>query len=111
MSPVLASPLHPPHLAPWHALVALDELNYHWQFGECMHWAWWVLVGGKKHNASWFPVVTSGHNHNLCLVITDASDVWGGGYFVPMAGARPRYLSHCHFRTTRLNRDGTLKHD
>ena len=45
------------------------------------------------------------------ILITDASDVGGGGEIYQWQQLNPAELTHCHYRTTGLNRDGSLKHD
>ena len=45
------------------------------------------------------------------VLITDASDVGGGGTIYQWHELNPAELTHCHYRTTGLNRDGLLKHD
>ena len=44
------------------------------------------------------------------VLITDASDVGGGGTIYQWQELNPAELTHCHYRTTGLNRDGSLKH-
>ena len=43
--------------------------------------------------------------------IGDASDVGGGGTIYQWQELNPAELTHCHYRTNGLNRDGSLKHD
>ena len=45
------------------------------------------------------------------VLITDASDVGGIGTIYQWQERNPTELTHCHCRTTGLNRDGSLKHD
>ena len=45
------------------------------------------------------------------VLITDASDVGGGGTMYQWQELNPAELTHCHYRTSGLNRDGSLKHD
>ena len=45
------------------------------------------------------------------VLITDASDVGGGGTIYQWQGLNPAERTHCHYRTSGLNRDGSLKHD
>ena len=45
------------------------------------------------------------------VLITDASDVGGGGTIYQWKKLHPAELTHCHYRTSGLNRDGFLKHD
>ena len=45
------------------------------------------------------------------VVITDASDVGGGGTIYKWQELNPAELTHCHYPTSGLNRDGSLKHD
>ena len=45
------------------------------------------------------------------VLITDASDVGGGGTIYQWQELNPAELTHCNYRTTGLNRDGSLKHD
>ena len=45
------------------------------------------------------------------ILVTDACDVGGGGTLYQWQELNPNELSHCHFHTSGLNRDGTLKHD
>ena len=45
------------------------------------------------------------------VLITDASDVGGGGTIYQSQEVNPAELTHCHYRTSGLNRDGSLKHD
>ena len=45
------------------------------------------------------------------VLITDASDVGGGGTIYQWQELHPAQLTHCHYRTSRLNRDDSLKHD
>ena len=44
------------------------------------------------------------------VLITDASDVGGGGTIYQWQELNPAELTHCHYRTTRLSRNGSLKH-
>ena len=46
------------------------------------------------------------------VLITDASDLGGGaGAIYQWQEFNPAELTHCHYRTSGLNRDGCLKHD
>ena len=45
------------------------------------------------------------------VLITDDSDVGGGGTNYQWQELNPAELTHCHYRTSGLNRDGSLKHD
>ena len=45
------------------------------------------------------------------ILVTDACDVGGGGTLYQWQELNPNELSHCHFHTSGLNCDGTLKHD
>ena len=45
------------------------------------------------------------------VLITEASDVGGGGTIYQWQELKPAELTHCHYRTSGLNRDGSLKHD
>ena len=45
------------------------------------------------------------------VLINDASDVGGGGTIYIWQELNPAKLTHCHYRTSGLNRDGSLKHD
>ena len=45
------------------------------------------------------------------VLISDASDVGGGGTIYQWQELNPAELTHCHYRTSGLNRDGSLKHD
>ena len=45
------------------------------------------------------------------VLITDASDVGGGGTIYQWQEPNPAELTHCDYRTSGLNRDGSLKHD
>ena len=45
------------------------------------------------------------------ILVTDACDVGGGGTLCQWLELNPVELSHCQFKTSGLNRDGTLKHD
>ena len=45
------------------------------------------------------------------VLITDASDAGGGGTIYQWQELNPAELTHCHYRTSGLNRDGSLKHD
>ena len=45
------------------------------------------------------------------VLITDASDVGGDGTTYQWQEANPAGLTHCHYRTSGLNRDGSFKHD
>ena len=45
------------------------------------------------------------------VLITDASDVGGGGTIYQWQELNPAELTHCHYPTSGLNRDGSLKHD
>ena len=45
------------------------------------------------------------------VLITDAKDVGGGGTIYQWQELRPAELTHCHYRTSGLNPDGSLKHD
>ena len=45
------------------------------------------------------------------VLITDASDVGGGGTIYQWQELNPLELTHCHYHTSGLNRDGSLKHD
>ena len=43
--------------------------------------------------------------------MTDATDVGGGGTIYQWQELNPAELTHSHYRTSGLNRDGSLKHD
>ena len=45
------------------------------------------------------------------VLISDASDVGGGGTIYQWHELKPAELTHCHSHTSGLNRDGSLKHD
>ena len=45
------------------------------------------------------------------VLITDASDVGGGGKIYQWPELNPAELTHCHYRTSGLNHHGSLKHD
>ena len=45
------------------------------------------------------------------VLITDASDVGGGGRICQWQELNQAELRHCHYHTSGLNRDGSLKHD
>ena len=45
------------------------------------------------------------------ILITAASDVGEGGTIYEWQELNPAELPHCHYRTSGLNRDGSLKHD
>ena len=45
------------------------------------------------------------------VLITHASEVGGGGTIYQWQELNPAELTHCHYRTAGLNRDGPLKHD
>ena len=45
------------------------------------------------------------------VLITDASDVGGGGTIYQWQELNLAELTHCHYHTSGLNRDGSLKHD
>ena len=45
------------------------------------------------------------------VLITDASDVGGGGTIYQWQELSPAELTHCHYRSSGLKRDGSLKHD
>ena len=45
------------------------------------------------------------------VLVTDASDVGGVGTIFHWQELNPAELTHCHCRTSGLNRDGSLKHD
>ena len=45
------------------------------------------------------------------VLITDASDVGGGGTIYQWQELNPAELTYCHYCTSGLNRDGSLKHD
>ena len=45
------------------------------------------------------------------VLITDASDVGGGGAIYQWQKLNPAELTHFHYRTSGLNHDGSLKHD
>ena len=45
------------------------------------------------------------------VMITDASDLGGGRTIYQWQELNPGELTHCHYRTSGLNRDGSLKHD
>ena len=45
------------------------------------------------------------------VLIKDASDVGGGGTIYQWQELKPAELTHCHYRTSGLNCDGSLKHD
>ena len=44
------------------------------------------------------------------VLITDASDVVRDGTIYQWQELNPAELTHCHYRTARMNRDGSLKH-
>ena len=45
------------------------------------------------------------------VLMTDASDVGGGGTIYQWLELNPAKLTHCHYGTSGLNRDCSLKHD
>ena len=45
------------------------------------------------------------------VLITDASDVGGRGTIYQWQELNPAELTHCHYHTSVLNHDGSLKHD
>ena len=45
------------------------------------------------------------------VLIPDASDVGGGGTIYQWQELNPAELTHCHYCTSGLNRDGLLTHD
>ena len=45
------------------------------------------------------------------VLITDASDEGGGGTIYQWQALNPAEPTHCHYPTSGLNRDGSLKHD
>ena len=45
------------------------------------------------------------------VLITDASDVGGAGTIYQWQALNPAELTHCHYCTSGLNRDASLKHD
>ena len=45
------------------------------------------------------------------VLITDDSDVGGGGTIYRWQKLAPAELTHCHYCTTGLDSDGSLKHD
>ena len=45
------------------------------------------------------------------VLITDAIDVGGGGTMYQLLELNPAEPTQCHYRTSGLNRDGSLKHD
>ena len=45
------------------------------------------------------------------ILITDASDVAGGGTIYQWQELNPAELTHCHYRTSGLNGDSSRKHD
>ena len=45
------------------------------------------------------------------VLITAAKDVGGGGTIYQWQELDPAELTHCHYRTTGLDRDGSLNHD
>ena len=45
------------------------------------------------------------------VLITDVSDVGGGGTIYQWEELNSAELTHCHYRTSRLNHDGSSKHD
>ena len=45
------------------------------------------------------------------VLITDANDVGGGGTIYQWQELNPAELTNCHYRTSALNRDGSLKPD
>ena len=45
------------------------------------------------------------------VLITDASDVGGVGTIYQWQELNPAELTHCHYRISGLNCDGSLKHD
>ena len=51
------------------------------------------------------------HPKGQIVLITDASGVGGVGTIYQWQGLNPAELTHCHYRTSGLNRDGSLKHD
>ena len=51
------------------------------------------------------------HPKGEIVLITDTSDVRGGGTIYQWQELNPAEVTHCHYRTTGLNRDGSLKHD
>ena len=51
------------------------------------------------------------HPKGKIVLITDDSDVKGGGTIYQWQELNPVELTQCHYRTSGLNRDGSLKHD
>ena len=51
------------------------------------------------------------HPKGEIVLITEASDVGGGGTIYQWQKLNPAGLTNCHYRTSGLNRDGSLKHD
>ena len=47
----------------------------------------------------------------VIVLITDASDVGGGGSIYQWQELNPAELTHCHYCSSGLNRDGCLRHD
>ena len=45
------------------------------------------------------------------VLVTDASDVGGGGTIDQWQELNAAELTHCHYRTSGLNCDGSLRHD
>ena len=64
----------------------------------------------KKKNAS-SNCLGVPHPKGEIVVITDVSDVGRGRRIYQWEELNPAELTHCHYRTGGLNRDGSLKHD
>ena len=69
-----------------------------------------MFPGVEEKNASSNYLRVPRPKGNIVL-ITDASDVGEGATIYRWQEFNPAELFHCHYRTTGLNRDGTLKHD
>ena len=69
-----------------------------------------MLPGAEKENIQHqLPEVP--RSKGEIVLITDASDTGGGGTLYQWQELNPSELTHCHYRTAGLNRDGSLKHD
>ena len=64
----------------------------------------------KKKIAS-FNCLVVPHPRGKIVLITDASDAGGDGTIYQWQELDPAELTDCHYCTSGLNRDGTLKHD
>ena len=69
------------------------------------------VTATRTRASTFFSNLTVPHPKGQIVLITDASDVGGGGTIYQCQELNPAELTHCHYRTSGLNRDGSLRRD